>query len=338
VANVITQTPGLRRVATWLGGIAPQRRLPAFAPQTFTQWFRQRGPRNVGRPKVLLWPDTFNNHFFPAVGQAAVEVLEAAGYQVDIPAQSLCCGRPLYDFGMLTLAKSLLRQIIETLRPQIEAGVPIVGLEPSCVAVFRDELGNLFPNDEDARRLSQRVYLLSEFLVHAAEEYQPPQLQRQAIVHGHCHHKAIMGMDAETQVLSKLGLDCQVLDAGCCGMAGSFGFEASRYGVSLAIGEHALLPAIRQADKETLIIADGFSCREQIAQTTDRQALHLAQVLQMALHDGPHGPAGDYPEARYLRQVDTPQGPSPLMTAACVGVGILAGGLMLWGWRQARRP
>jgi Fe-S oxidoreductase len=134
VANVVTQTPGLRRVATWLGGIAPQRRLPAFAPQTFTQWFRQRGRRNVGHPKVLLWPDTFNNHFFPAVGQAAVDVLEAAGYQVDIPAQPLCCGRPLYDFGMLTLAKSLLRQIIDTLRPQIEAGVPIVGLEPSCVA------------------------------------------------------------------------------------------------------------------------------------------------------------------------------------------------------------
>jgi Fe-S oxidoreductase len=266
-----------------------------------TQWFRQRGPRNVGHPKVLLWPDTFNNHFFPAVGQAAVEVLEAAGYQVDLPAQSLCCGRPLYDFGMLTLAKSLLRQSIEILRPQIETGVPIVGLEPSCVAVFRDELGNLFPNDEDARRLSQHVYLLSEFLAHEAEAYQPPQLQRQAIVHGHCHHKAIMGMEAETEVLSKLGLDYQVLDSGCCGMAGSFGFEAGHYDVSLAIGEHELLPAIRQADKDTLIIADGFSCREQIAQTTDRQALHLAQILQMALHDGPQGPAGDYPETHYLK-------------------------------------
>jgi Fe-S oxidoreductase len=286
---------------------------------------------------VLLWPDTFNNYFFPAVGQAAVEVLEAAGYQVAIPAQSLCCGRPLYDFGMLNLAKSLLRQIIETLRPQIEAGVPIVGLEPSCVAVFRDELGNLFPNDEDARRLSQHVYLLSEFLTHEAEDYQPPQLQRQAVVHGHCHHKAIMGMDAEAQVLSKLGLDYHVLDSGCCGMAGSFGFEAGHYDISLAVGEHELLPAVRQADKDTLIIADGFSCREQIAQTTDRQALHLAQVLQMALHDGPPGPAGDYPETHYLRQVDAPQAPSPLATVACVGVGALAGGLLLWGWRQARR-
>jgi Fe-S oxidoreductase len=337
VANAFTQTPGLRSIATWLGGIAPQRRLPAFAPQTFTQWFRQRGPRNAGRPKVLLWPDTFNNHFFPAVGQAAVDVLEAAGYQVDIPAHSLCCGRPLYDFGMLTLAKSLLRQIIETLRPQIEAGVAIVGLEPSCVAVFRDELSNLFPNDEDAKRLSQHVYLLSEFLVHEAEEYQPPQLHRQAVVHGHCHHKAIMGMDAEAQVLSKLGLDYHLLDAGCCGMAGSFGFEAGHYDVSLAIGEHALLPAVRQADKETLIIADGFSCRTQIAQTTDRQALHLAQVLQMAMHDGPNGLAGDYPETRYLRQENTPQSSSRLTTAALVGVGVLTGGLMLWRLRQARR-
>ena len=136
-----------------------------------------------------------------------------------------------------------------------------------------------------------------------------------------------MGMDAEAQVLSKLGLDYHVLDSGCCGMAGSFGFEAGHYDVSLAVGEHELLPAVRQADKETLIIADGFSCREQIAQTTDRQALR----------DGPHGPAGDYPETHYLRQVDAPQVPSPLATAACVGVGVLAGGLLLWGWRQARR-
>jgi Fe-S oxidoreductase len=237
---------------------------------------------------------------------------------------------------MLTLAKSLLRQIIDTLRPQVEAGVPIVGLEPSCVAVFRDDLGNLFPNDEDARRLSQQVYLLSEFLTHEVEDYQPPQLHRRAIVHGHCHHKAFMGMDAEAQVLSKLGLDYHVLDSGCCGMAGSFGFEAGHYDVSLAIGEHELLPAIRQADKDTLIIADGFSCREQIAQTTDREALHLAQVLQMALHDGPQGPVGDYPETHYLRQADVPQSPSPLMAAVLVGVGILAGGLALRGWRQAR--
>jgi hypothetical protein len=139
-------------------------------------------------------------------------------------------------------------------------------------------------------------------------------------------------------VLSKLGLDYQVLDSGCCGMAGSFGFEAGHYDVSLAVGEHELLPAVRQADKETLIIADGFSCREQIAQTTDRQALHLAQVLQMALHDGPQGPAGAYPETHYLRQADAPQTPSPLTAAACVGVGALAGALLLWGWRQARRP
>ena len=120
-------------------------------------------------------------------------------------------------------------------------------------------------------------------------------------------------------------------------MAGSFGFEAGHYDVSLAVGEHELLPAVRQADKETLIIADGFSCREQIAQTTDRQALHLAQVLQMALHDGPQGPAGPYPETPYLRQVDAPQAPSPLTTAACVSAGVLVGGLLLWGWRQARR-
>lgn len=173
---------------------------------------------------------------------------------------------------MLTLAKSLLRQILDTLRPQIAAGVPIIGLEPSCVAVFRDELTMLFPNDEDAKRLSGNVYLLSEFLEKMADDYQSSQLKRKAIVHGHCHQKAMMGMEADKKLLSKLGLDYTVLDSGCCGMAGSFGFEKGHYEVSRQVGEFVLLPAVRAAAQDTLIIADGFSCREQIAQTTDRQS------------------------------------------------------------------
>lgn len=337
VANFCTQTPGLRQVVQAIGGMAPQRQMPAFAPQTFTAWFRQRRPRHVGQTTVLLWPDTFNNHFFPAVPQAAVEVLEAAGYDVAVPEVSLCCGRPLYDFGMLTLAKHQLRQILTTLRPQIAAGVAVVGLEPSCVAVFRDELTNLFPNDEDARRLSQNTYLLSEFLVQKVPNYQAPQLHRKAVVHGHCHHKAIMGMDAESTVLSRLGLDYELLDSGCCGMAGSFGFEASHYDVSMAVGEQALLPSVRQADKETLIIANGFSCREQIAQTTDRQALHLAQVLQMALHEGPEGVPGHYPETWYSRPASLPRARSGLGTAALVGAGVLVGAGLVWGLRRARQ-
>ena len=297
-------------------------RMPAFAPQTFKEWFRRRGLRNDGKPQVLLWPDTFNNHFHPEVGKATVEVLESAGYQVQVPAASLCCGRPLYDFGMLDTAKVLLRQMLDTLRPQIQAGIPVVGMEPSCVAVFRDELTNLFPDDEDAQRLKQQTFLLSEFLNKKVKDYRPPQLQRKAIVHGHCHHKAIMKMNDEEAILKKLGLDYQLLDAGCCGMAGSFGFEREHYDVSIAVGELALLPAVRQAPRDELIIADGFSCIEQIAQTTNRQALHLAQVIQMALHDGPHGPAGDYPEARYPKVIR--QQARSVKTVALVGAGMLS--------------
>ena len=272
VVNFFTQTPVLRDVAKMLAGIAPERRIPAFAPQTFKQWFQKRGSRNEGQPKVILWPDTFNNHFHPQTAIAAVEVLEAAGYRVEVPQQALCCGRPLYDYGMLNTARRLLRKILDTLRPQMEQGVPVVGLEPSCVAVFRDELIDLFPNDEDAKRLSQQTSLLSEFLEKQAEHYQFPQLHRKAVVHGHCHHKAIMGMKDEEAVLSRLGLDYRALDSGCCGMAGAFGFEKDHYDVSIKVGERALLPTIRNADKDTLIIADGFSCREQIDQSTDRHA------------------------------------------------------------------
>jgi Fe-S oxidoreductase len=181
--------------------------------------------------------------------------------------------------------------------------MPLIGLEPSCVAVFRDELLNLFPHDEDAKRLSQRTFLLSEFLAQA-EHFQPPPLHRKAIVHGHCYQKALMGMEAERKVLSKLGLDFGILDSGCCGMAGSFGFEKAHYDVSIQVGEHELLPALREAADATLIIADGFSCREQIAQTTERHALHLAQVIDMAMYQQRITPAHQYAEAAYLERTD----------------------------------
>jgi FAD/FMN-containing dehydrogenase/Fe-S oxidoreductase len=331
VANVFTQTPVLREVMKALGGIAPQRQLPQFASQTFTQWFQRRGVRNHGKPQVLVWPDTFNNHFFPQVGQATVEVLEDAGYQVILPPRALCCGRPLYDFGMLDLAEHVLKQILDTLRPQIETGVPVVGMEPSCVAVFRDELTNLFPNDEDAKRLSQRTYLLSEFLEYFAGHYQPPPLKRKAIVHGHCHQKALMGMDADTRLLGKLGLDYHVLDSGCCGMAGSFGFENGHYEVSRQVGELVLLPAVREASPETFIIADGFSCREQIAQTTDRQALHLAEVMQMALRQQSEHIPQHYPERRFMPPPE-PTARAALAAATLVGVGVLVGGFLARQW------
>ena len=283
LANLATRTPGLRALATRVAGVHPHRRVPAFATRTFRDWFSARPIRSAGGERVILWPDTFNNYFSPQVLRAGVEVLEAAGFTVDIPPVVLCCGRPLYDYGFLERAKKQLRQIIDELRPDIRAGVPIVGLEPSCVAVFRDELRNLFPHDEDARRLSAQTVILSELLEQRAPGWEIPQLAREAIVQGHCHHKAVLGFDSDTRVLERLGMDAAVLDSGCCGMAGSFGFEAEHYDVSVAVGERVLLPAVRAAGEDTLIVADGFSCREQISQCTDRRAVHLAEAIRMAL-------------------------------------------------------
>lgn len=334
VVNFFTQTPLLRDVVKALGGFAPERRIPAFAPETFQHWFHRRQPRNVGKSRVMLWPDTFNNHFHPQTAIAAVEVLEAAGYQVEVPPQAICCGRPLYDYGMLDLAKHVLQQVLVTLRQQIRDGLPVLVLEPSCAAVFRDELVSLFPHDEDARRLSQQTFLLSEFLVR--QGWQPTKQaaslqQRKALVHGHCHHKALMRMDDEETVLLKLGLDFQVLDSGCCGMAGAFGFEKDHYDISIKVGERVLLPAVRQADKDTLILADGFSCREQIAQTTERRALHLAQVLQMAMHD--HQGRQAHPETASTSsdQQRFAQSQAGLLPVALVGsAAVLAGGIFVW--------
>lgn len=298
LANALTQTPALARAAKAVAGIAPERPLPRFAERTFVEWFRERGSQNTGTRRVLLWPDTFTNHLQPEAAQAAVEVLEAAGYRVELPPRPLCCGRPLYDYGMLTLAKRQLRQVVETLRPDLAEGVAIVGLEPACIAVFRDELLNLFPEDEDARRLARQALSLAEFV--ERERFELPRLRRKALLHGHCHQKAVVKMDADEAVFSKLGLDFSVLDSGCCGLAGSFGYEkGERYDVSMKAGERILLPTVRSAPKDTLIVADGFSCRQQIAHATDRRALHLGQVIQMALREGEHGPPGDYPEARY---------------------------------------
>jgi FAD/FMN-containing dehydrogenase/Fe-S oxidoreductase len=340
LTNALLGAPALSGAAKAAAGIARGRHMPAFAPQTFKQWFHSRKPVNVGAPQVLLWADTFNNHFRPQTAIAAVEVLEAAGYQVLVPERSLCCGRPLYDFGMLDTAERLLRQILDALRPQIAAGIPVVGLEPSCVAVFRDELINLFPNDEDAQRLSRQAFLLSEFLERHATGYEPPKLARKALVHGHCHHKAVMGMGAQEKLLWKMGLDYTMPEAGCCGMAGSFGFEEDHYDVSIKVGERALLPAVRAADKDILIVADGFSCREQIAQTTDRRALHLAEVLRMGLEQGanPAMQAADYPERAYVAQHPLPGASHRWRTAAlATGAVLTVGGTLLARRLRGRR-
>jgi Fe-S oxidoreductase len=274
----------------WVGGISQQRSLPPFARETFTAWFCRRPVRNEGRPQVVLWPDTFTNNFHPDIARAAVEVLEHAGYQVKIPQAPLCCGRPLYDFGMLERARATLEQTLAALRAEINAGTPIVGLEPSCVSVFRDEMTNLLGGNVEAQRLRSQTYLLSEFLINQTD-YRPPQLKRKALVHGHCHHKSILKFDSEFELLKRTGVDFQVLDSGCCGMAGSFGFEAGKYDVSVKIGERVLLPAVRSAAADTLIITDGFSCYQQIEGLTGRRPLHIAEVLRMAVRESLSSPS-----------------------------------------------
>ena len=283
VANAIAHTQPLSSMFKAIGGIAQQREVPSFATETFTEWFRRSYSfSDTSRGVAILWPDTFNNYLHPEILKSAVEVIGAAGWQVKIPSRPLCCGRPLYDYGKLTLAKKLWRQTLDLLREDIRAGVPLVGLEPSCVASFRDELPNLFPQEEDARRLTGQTMSLAEFLDQRAH-FEPPRLEKKAVVHAHCHQRAIFGLEHDKKLMSKMGLDFEILDSGCCGMAGSFGFERQHYDISMKIGERVLLPKVRETDADTLVIADGFSCREQISQSTNRHPLHLAQVLQLAL-------------------------------------------------------
>ena len=362
LANLTTQLPFLRDISKLVAGIPKERAIPAFAPERFKTWFERRGfdrkasySKNTSgkgtasavtysatntralapeaAPPVLLWPDTFNNYFHPGTAKAAVDVLEAAGFEVIVPSANLCCGRPLYDFGMLDRAQALLLQILDELSPEIEAGIPIVGLEPSCVAVFRDELMNLFPHDERAQALSRQTFLLSEFLETFAKDFPLPRLDRKALLHGHCHHKSLMKMTAEEAVLHRLGVDFHSPAPGCCGMAGAFGFEPDKYDLSIAIGELELLPAVRQAPSDWLIIADGFSCREQIAQGSPRHALHLAEVLQMALNEAGDDPgelrSRPYPESTGIRRHETEVFQSMKRTG--LGLAALAaGGALLW--------
>jgi FAD/FMN-containing dehydrogenase/Fe-S oxidoreductase len=287
LVNFINNNSLLRPLINKLLGFAPQRRIPQFAGTNFRSWLSKRGPARADidatRTEVFLWLDTFNNYFHPETSRAALEVLEHSGFRVTTSTQHLCCGRPLYDFGMLEHAKKYLTHILDALKPQLDAGTPVVVLEPSCASVFRDELVNLFPNDPRAKKLRSQTFLLSEFLQRHAPNFQPGQLSRRILVHGHCHHKALMKMIDEEALLRKTGAEIFAPDAGCCGMAGAFGFEKEKFSISQRIGERVLLPAVRKEAPETLLLADGFSCREQITQATGRPTLHLAEALLMAL-------------------------------------------------------
>jgi FAD/FMN-containing dehydrogenase/Fe-S oxidoreductase len=290
LANLCTQTPGLAALAKAAAGIAPQRSLPRFAPRSFRARFEalqqaRRDPARAGGARrgtpVLLFPDTFSNYFRPAGALAALTVLEAAGFRVELPRERLCCGRPYYDFGMLDRAKRALERVLAALAPQIESGVPVVVLEPGCLSVFRDELSDLLPDSDCAARLARQAVSLGEALERRG--WQPGRIGGHALVHAHCHQKALGGIKADLALLAAAGLEVDAPETGCCGMAGSFGFRPETYEASLRIAELALLPKVRAAAPDTLIVADGFSCREQIESLAARRTLHLAEVLARAV-------------------------------------------------------
>jgi FAD/FMN-containing dehydrogenase/Fe-S oxidoreductase len=335
-ANLFTQLPGLRDLAKMAAGVPRQRQIPAFAAHTFQSWFRKRKPRAGTGLKVLLWADTFNNYFMPETAQAAVEVLEHAGCKVEVLDQHLCCGRPLYDYGFLDMARSYLHSNLKALDPYISSATPMVVLEPSCCSVFRDELHNLLPDLPEARQLGENTFTLSEFLEKKIPGYRPPKINRRAIVQGHCHHKAVMRMKEEKSLMEKMGLDYEVLESGCCGMAGSFGYEKEKYEVSIACGERKLLPEVRAAGLSTIIVADGFSCKEQIAQQTNRQALHLAEVLDLGVRADQNKPGVMYPERQFVDSRKAAVNRS-MLRAGLITVGALAIATTGLFWVKSRR-
>ncbi len=285
VLNGPLTSPIIKRIA----GVAPQRSLPELALRSYQRTRTMgtspsadsREARSPGQ-RVLLWPDTWNNYYHPRTLAAAETVLREAGVAVEVPQGHICCGRPLYDFGFLSAARSYLANVLDRMAPQIDAGMPFIFLEPSCASVFKNELLELFPEDDRARRMSEHVWLLADWLAQHAPHFVAPDRLRgaQILVHGHCHHKAVFGgPESQIALLRQAGAEVEAIQAGCCGMAGAFGFEAGKFEISKTIAKDGLLPAIQSAGPMTIVLADGFSCREQIAQLGTREALHFAEVL-----------------------------------------------------------
>ena len=283
LANALSHAPIVGGAAKKILAIHPDRQLPRFATRTFRSWFERRTARGASMREVVLFPDTFTNFFEPRVAIAAVEVLERAGFRVIVPREQLCCGRPLYDQGMLERAKARLLDVMDALDPFVAVGVPIVGLEPSCILTFRDELPSLFSEDPRAKSLASNSFLLDEFLAREAPNFAPLELRSRIIVQGHCHQKALAGIGGEVALLSRVaGADLEVLDAGCCGMAGAFGYDRDHFDVSKQIGARVLIPAIDNAPPDAIVVADGFSCRSQIRHfCPSRKPMHLAEVLNL---------------------------------------------------------
>jgi FAD/FMN-containing dehydrogenase/Fe-S oxidoreductase len=279
--NALTRTPGVHRVLTWLGGLEP-REIPRFAAPTLRQWFAAREPGGDGqRGTVVLWPDTFTNYFHPSVGMAATAVLEQAGWRVEIPAEPLCCGLTWISTGQLATGKRHLARTVAGLAAHVRAGGYVVGLEPSCTAVFRADAAELFPDDQDVRRLRDQVVTLAELLGEHTPGWEPPPVAKQVLAQVHCHQHAVMGWDADASLLARAGATAEPLESGCCGLAGNFGFQRGHGPISRDCAEQVLLPRLRDAPPETVILADGFSCRTQIHELDSggREAMHLAEFL-----------------------------------------------------------
>ena len=285
LTNAILTGPLTSPLVKRIAGVALQRTLPRLARKSFvSEHYRQAVAGREARsaaPQVVLWPDTWNNYYHPQTLAAAEMVLGDAGFDAIVPRGHICCGRPLYDFGHLDAARTYLASVLRRMAAHIEAGLPFIFLEPSCASVFKDELPELFPNDVRAQRLRSQVWLLADWLAENAPDFANGRLQgAHILIHGHCHHKAVFGgPKKEIALLRQAGARVEAIEAGCCGMAGPFGFEATKFEVSKRIAGQGLLPAVESADPMTIVVADGFSCREQIMQLGRRQALHFAEVL-----------------------------------------------------------
>ena len=276
LANATLRNPVLAALAKRAGGIDPNRPLPQFATQTFREWFAEYPSRSG--PPVLLWVDTFTDHFTPEVGKAAVRVLRAAGYDVQIVEDSVCCGLTWISTGQLRGARAQLRRSLDALDKTVRFGTPIVGLEPSCTAVLRHDLVTLLPDDPRSRTVAAATKTLAE-LLNGTQDWTPPSLDGvRAVAQPHCHQSAVLGWEADADLLAGAGADVTAV-GGCCGLAGNFGVERGHYDVSVAVAETALLPAVREAPHDAVVLADGFSCRTQLEQLAHVQSVHLAQLL-----------------------------------------------------------
>jgi FAD/FMN-containing dehydrogenase/Fe-S oxidoreductase len=289
VANWLARNPVNRWLIDRLLGIDRRRHLPALASQTFSSWFDKRTHKRGGtRGQVVLFNDTFTEYNEPQIGMAATFILESAGFEVLLPTRRLCCGRPMISKGFLKEAKQRARENVEELAPYAAKGLPIVGLEPSCILTFRDDYLDLLGNDSKARAVADRVFMLEDFLVSLKEENRLSiaftDTRRRVLVHGHCHQRALVGIGATLEILGMPpNFEVEEIPSGCCGMAGSFGYEKEHYDISMKVGEERLFKAVRSAGEDVVIAAVGTSCRHQIADATGKRARHWAEILVEAL-------------------------------------------------------